>query len=114
MRGETCLQCGKVDDAVDGGVLGKHLVQGLLVGDVNLVEVGSAAGQQLDAVEGDLGGVVEAVDNDDIVAGVQQGQSRKGADVARSTAKYLSVNEPNGDDRIASHCFASYRVASQT
>lgn len=82
-----------MDDAVDGGVLGKHLVQSLLVGDVNLVEVGTAAGQQLDAVEGDLGGVVEAVDNDDIVAGVQQSQSCEGADVARSTANHLSVNK---------------------
>lgn len=93
MRGETRLQCGKVDDAVNGGVLGKHLVQGLLVGDVDLVEVGTAASQQLDAVESDLGGVVEAVDNDDIVAGIQQGQSREGADVARSTAKYWLVNK---------------------
>jgi hypothetical protein len=75
-----------VDDAVDGGVFGKHLVEGLLVGDVDLVEIRSAARQQLDAVKGNLRGVVEAVDNDDIVAGVQQGQSREGADVARSTA----------------------------
>lgn len=82
-----------MDDAVNGGVLGKHLVQGLLVGDVDLVEVGTAASQQLDAVESDLGGVVEAVDNDDIVAGIQQGQSREGADVARSTAKYWLVNK---------------------
>jgi hypothetical protein len=82
-----------VDDAVDGGVLGEHLVQSLLVCDVNLVEVGTAAGQQLDAVEGDLGGVVEAVYNDDIVAGVQQGQSREGANVARSTVNCLSVNK---------------------
>lgn len=83
-----------MDDTVNGGVLSKHLVQGLLVGDVDLVEVGTAASQQLDAVERDLGGVVEAIDNDDIVTSVQQGQSREGADVARSTAKNLLVNKP--------------------
>lgn len=77
-----------MDDAVDGGVLGKDLVQRLLVGDVDLVKVGAAAGQQLDPVNRNLGRVVEAVDNDDIVAGVEQGQSREGADVASATADW--------------------------
>lgn len=84
----TRLERSKVDDAVDGGVLGKDLVQRLLVGDVDLVKVGAAAGQQLDPVNRNLGRVVEAVDNDDIVAGVEQGQSREGADVARATADW--------------------------
>lgn len=77
-----------MDDAVDGRVLGKDLVQRLLVGDVGLVKVGAAAGQQLDPVNGNLGRVVETVDNDDIVAGVEQGQSRERADVARATADW--------------------------
>lgn len=77
-----------MDDAVDGGVLGEHLVKCLLVGDVDLVKVGAAAGQQLDPVNRNLGRVVETVDNDDIVAGVEQGQSREGADVARATADW--------------------------
>lgn len=112
---EACLQCGKVDDTVDGGVLGKHLVQGLLVGDVDLVEVGSAASQQFDTVEGHFGRVVEAVDNDDIVAGIKQGQSREGANVARSTANCLSVEKPH-TVMIASLrmlCVALHRTTSR-
>lgn len=36
------LEGSKVDDTVNGRVLGKNLVDGSLVGDVNLVEVGAA------------------------------------------------------------------------
>ncbi|KAJ6444934.1 LOW QUALITY PROTEIN: putative quinone oxidoreductase [Purpureocillium lavendulum] len=75
----------KVDDAVDGGVLGKDLVEALLVGDVDLVEGGPATAEKLDAVEGDLGRVVEAVDNDDIVAVLEEGEAREGANVAGAT-----------------------------
>ena len=81
-----------MDDAVDGGVLGEDLVESLLVGDVDLVKIGAAACQQLDPVNRHLGRVVEAVDNDDIVAGVEQGQSREGADVARATADWAQRN----------------------
>ena len=75
-----------MDDIVNVGVLVKDLVEGHLVGQIGLVELGAAAAEELDAVEGDLGRVVETVDNDDIVAILKQGEGGEGADVARSTA----------------------------
>lgn len=46
----TCLESSKVDDAVNGRVLGKDLVDGLLVCDINLVEGRSTTADQLDTV----------------------------------------------------------------
>ncbi|GJC78324.1 hypothetical protein ColLi_01162 [Colletotrichum liriopes] len=63
---------GEVDDTVNLGVLLEDLIEAGLVGDVNLVEVGALAAQELNAVDGDLGRVVEAVDNDNIVAVLEQ------------------------------------------
>ena len=87
---DSYLQGGKVNDRVNGGVLGEDIVEGLLVGDVDLVEVGAAAADELDAVEGDLGGVVEVVDNDDVVAVLKENQRREGANVARSAGIALA------------------------
>jgi hypothetical protein len=64
-----------VDDAVNGGVLVEDLVEGLLVGDVDSIEAGTTATESLDAIERNLGGVVEAIHDDNIVAVLQQGQS---------------------------------------
>lgn len=80
-----------MDDAVNGRVLGEDVVEGLLVGDVDLVEVGATAAEQLDAVEGNLGRVVQAVDDDDIVAVLEEGQRRERANVARSTGHSLAT-----------------------
>ena len=57
MHCETCLERSKVNDAVNGWVLGEDFIEALFVGDVDLVEQGAAAAQKLDAVKGDLGGV---------------------------------------------------------
>lgn len=76
-----------MDDTVNLRVFGKDLIEGLLVGDVDLVESGAAAAQKLNAIEDNLGRVVEAVDDDDIVAVVEEGERGEGADVARSTGK---------------------------
>jgi hypothetical protein len=82
------LESSKVDHAVNGRVLGKDLVDGLLVGNVELVEVGTAAADQLNAVEGNLGRVVEAVDNDDIVSVLEQSEGGEGTNVAGSAVKF--------------------------
>lgn len=68
----TCLESGEVDDTVDGWVLLKDLVESLLVRDVGLVKLGSLAADELDAVESDLGGVVEVIDNHHFVAVLEQ------------------------------------------
>lgn len=74
-----------MNDAVNFRVLGKDLVKALFVGNVDVVEGRAAAAELLDAVEDDLEGVVEVVDDDDIVAVFEEGEGGKGANVAGSS-----------------------------
>lgn len=90
-----------MDDTVDGRVLGKDLIEALLVGHIDLVEDRSAATQKLNAVEGHLGGVVQAVDDDDIVAVLEQGQGGEGANVARATGEQEAVMVSKGVRLVA-------------
>lgn len=76
-----------MDYAVNLGVLLEDLIETSLVGDVDLVEVGALAGKKLDAVDGDLGGVVQAVDNDNVVAVLKQSEGSEGANVAGATVE---------------------------
>src|SRR5699024_3480513 len=94
---ESNLESSKVDDAVNGGVLGKDLVEAFLVGHVDLVEVWAAAAEELDAVEGNLGRVVEVVDNDDIVAMLEEGEGGEGTNVAGAT---VAVSQRQSTRRI--------------
>ena len=81
------LEGGKVDDIVDVRVLLKHLVESLLVGDVALGVFGALAGDELDAVEDLVGRVVEVVDDDDLVVGLEEGEGREGSDIAGTTSQ---------------------------
>lgn len=63
-----------MDDTIDLGVLFKDLVQGGLVRDVHLVELWSLAADELNAVEGHLGRVVEVIDNHHLVAVLEKGK----------------------------------------
>lgn len=85
------LQSSKVDNIVDVGVVGKDLLEGLLVGDVGIVEDGSLAGDGLDAVEDLLGRVVQVIDNDDLVVGLEQGEGCEAADVSGATVASISA-----------------------
>jgi hypothetical protein len=85
------LQGSKVDDIVNVGVVGKDLFESLLVGNVGVVEDGSLAADGLDAVEDLLGRVVEVVDNDDLVVGLEQGEGCEAADVSGSTVASISA-----------------------
>ena len=76
-----------MNDIVDIRVLLKHLVQGLLIGDVERVVLGSLAADQLDAVQDLLGGVVEVVDDDDLVVGLEESERGERADVAGATGE---------------------------
>lgn len=87
----TCLEGSKVNHAVNLGVLLEDLVESILVGDVDLVEVGALAAEELNAVDGDLGGVVKAVDDDHIVAVLKKSEGGKRADVAGATVSHRSA-----------------------
>ena len=75
-----------MDDAVDGRVLLEDGVERRLVRYVDFIEKGPLAAEELDAVEGHDGRIVEAVDDDDVVAVLEEGERREGADVAGSSA----------------------------
>lgn len=79
------LEGGKVDDIVDVGVLGKDLLDGFFVGDVDVVEGRSLAANRLNAVDNFLRRVVKIVDNDDLVVGLEEGESSEASDVSGST-----------------------------
>jgi hypothetical protein len=76
-----------VNDIVDIRVLLEHLVQGLLISDVERVVLGSLAADQLNAVQDLLGGVVEVVDDDDLVVGLEESERGERADVAGATGR---------------------------
>jgi hypothetical protein len=80
-----------VDDIVNVRVLGEDLVQRGLVGDVALVEGGPLAADELDAIDHLGRRVVQVVDDDDLVVGLQKGERREGADVARATVGSQSM-----------------------
>lgn len=82
-----------MNDIVDIRVLLKHLVQGLLIGDVERVVLGSLAADQLDAVQDLLGGVVEVVDDDDLVVGLEESERGERADVAGATGEKRGVSD---------------------
>ena len=77
MRSETHLERGKVDDTVDIRMRSEDLVQSFFICDIDLVELRSLSAEQLNAVEGNLGGIVEGIDDDDFVTMLKKGKARE-------------------------------------
>jgi hypothetical protein len=92
----THLQRSEVDHIVDVRVLLEHLVQLLLIGNVQFVVLGPLAADELDTVQDLLGRVVKVVDDDDLVVGLEKGESSERADVAGATMKRLMLELNNG------------------
>lgn len=67
----------------------EDLVQLLLVGNVRRVVLRPLAADELNAVEHLLGGVVEVVNDDDLVVGLEESKSSERADVAGATGNIL-------------------------
>ena len=76
-----------MDDIVNVGVSLKHLVEVLLVGDIELNELGLLAADEFNAVEDLSRRVVQVVSNNNLVACLEQGQGSERANIARSTAR---------------------------
>lgn len=68
MGGGNYLESCEMDHGIDVGVCGEDFVKTFFVGHIDLVEIWPFAAEELDAVEGYLGGVVETVDYHDFVA----------------------------------------------
>ena len=63
-----------MNDRVDLWVFREDFVQGLLVCNVHVVEGRALSGDELDAVDDFLLSIVEVVDDDDIVVGLEKGK----------------------------------------
>lgn len=74
-----------MDNTIDIGMRLEDFLEGRLVGDIDLVEGGPLAAQQLDAVQADLGRIVQAVDDDHIVAVLEECEGRERSNVACAT-----------------------------
>jgi hypothetical protein len=74
-----------VDDRVNLGVLVKDIIKGLLVCNIHLIETWSLASDELDAVDNFLVSIVEVVDNDNIVVGLEEGDDGERTNVAAAT-----------------------------
>jgi hypothetical protein len=93
-----------VDHIVNVRVLLKHLIQFLLIGDVQGVVLGPLAADELDAVQDLLGGVVEVVDDDDLVVGLEKGKSGERADIAGTTGEKSMLELDNRIVDRVRHC----------
>lgn len=81
-----------MDDTLNIRMLGENLGQSLLVGNIDLVELWPLPTEKLYAIKGDLRGVVEAVDDDNFVAMLEEGKSREGTNVSSASARvYISI-----------------------
>lgn len=75
---------------VNLGVLVKDGIESLLVSQVDIVEGWTAATELLNAAEDIFEGVVEVVDNDDIVTVFEKCQGGEGANVPSTTVTTVS------------------------
>ena len=76
-----------MDHAVNFGMRSKDIVQCLFICDIDFVEVWSLAAEKLDAIEGDFGGIVQTVDNHDLVAMLEEGKRSEGPNIAGTSVR---------------------------
>lgn len=93
-----------MNNIVDIRVLLKHLIQLLLIGDIQRVVLGPLATDELNAVQDLIGGVVEVIDDDDLVVGLEQGERSERADVAGTTMEDRMSALNNGFVGKMRHC----------
>lgn len=80
-----------MDNAVNVGVGLEHLVEAVLLDDIELVELGLLATDKLNAVESLTGRVVQVVSDDDLVTSLEKGEGGERANVARATSGGLAI-----------------------
>jgi hypothetical protein len=76
-----------VDDIVNVWVLGEDLVESSFVCDVAFVKGRPLAADELDAIDDLLGGVVEIVDDDNLVVCLEEGKCCERTNVASATVR---------------------------
>lgn len=74
-----------MNDTVNVWIGREDLVKGGLVRDVELCELGADARDELDAVDDLLGGIVQVVRDDNLIASLEERKDRERANVATAT-----------------------------
>jgi hypothetical protein len=92
VREDTHLQGSEVDNAVNVGVSLEHLVEAVLLGDIELDELGLLATDKLNTLESLGRRVVQVVGNDDLVASLEKSEGGERANVARATMRGISCS----------------------
>ena len=77
-----------MDDAVELGMFDKDLLECFLVGDIDLVEGWSLPAEEFDAIKGDFGGIVQAVNNHHFISMLEEGKGSERANVAGSSVNW--------------------------
>ena len=76
-----------MDHTVNLGMCGKDLIEAFFIGDVDLVEVWSRSTEQLYAIEGNFGRIVETVNDHDLIAMLEEGQRGERSDVTGASVE---------------------------
>lgn len=79
-----------MDDTVDVGVFGEDFIKSFLVGDVKLVVLRFLSTDEFNSVKDLRGGIVEVVNDHNLVVCFEEGEGRERADIA-SPAVSISV-----------------------
>jgi hypothetical protein len=83
--GGSHLQGSKVNNAVNVRVSLEDLIEAILLGDIELDEIGLLAANSLNPVEGLGGGVVQVISDNNLVASLEEGEGGEGANVTGTT-----------------------------
>lgn len=76
-----------MNDTIDVPMLREHLIQFCLISNVTLIVLRTLAANQLDAVDDLSGGIVEIVDDDDVIVRFKQRERRERTDVAGAAVR---------------------------
>jgi hypothetical protein len=87
MEESADLQSREVDNAVNVRVRRKDLVKSFFICDIDLVEVWSLSAEKLDTVKGNLGRVVEAVDNYNLIAMFEESKGCERPDIPGASVR---------------------------
>ena len=81
------FQGSKVDHTVNIRMRLEHLIEVLLFPDIDIVELRSLARDKLDSIDCLFGRIEQVVDNNDFVAGLEEGKRREGPNVSATSEK---------------------------
>lgn len=96
MKFVAYLQRRKMNNTVDVRMGSEDAVKGSFITHIDIMKMRSLSAYQFNAIEGFFGGIVEVVDDDDLVVGLEQGKGSEGANVASPPAIIESADNPGG------------------